>query len=196
MWVLRRGDDSAIFDEDGTVDNKITSVVESGSYSFGSKGSAIKLEGADLWVDNATGGVVSFSTYFHPDQYPVWVGWQDWDINAAYKDCTENMTEPESGGWASLPCITTGTEGVKTYLPQYRPRMSIGAPSDGIVDSVGKPFNYGFEFAARIKWTGRARLKMFRLNARNVPEETYAEVDAIDSTEKEILATCDKQPET
>jgi hypothetical protein len=195
MWMLRRGDDDAIFDEDGTTDNKITSAIETGSYNFGSKGSAVKLEGADLWVDKVTGGVVSFSTYFHPDQYPVWVGWQDWNINAAFKDCTENMTEP-SGGWSTLPCITVGTEGVKTYLPQYRPRMSIGAPSDGIVDSVGKPFNYGFEFAARIKWTGRARLKMFRLNARNVPEETYAEVDAIDSTEKEILATSEKQPET
>jgi hypothetical protein len=192
MWILNRGDDDQIFDKDGATENKITSVVESGSYSFGSKGSAVKLEGADLWVDNVTGGVVSFSSYFHPDQYPVWVSWQDWSINAAYKDCTIMS----SGDWASEACITTGTEGASTYLPQYRPRMSIGAPSDGIVDSVGKPFNYGFEFAARIKWTGRARLKMFRLNARNVPEETYSEVDAIDSTEKEILASCEKQPET
>ena len=192
LWILNRGDSSQIFDEDGDTENKITSIVESGSYEFGSKGSAVKLEGADLWVDNVTGGEVSFSTYFHPDQYPVWVSWQDWSINAAYKDCTIMS----SSDWSSEACITTGTEGVKTFLPQYRPRMSIGAPSDEVVDSVGKPFNYGFEFAARIKWTGRARLKMFRLNARNVPEETYAEVDAIDSTEKEILATCDKQPET
>ena len=191
LWVLNRTDDSQIFDEDGDTENKITSIVESGSYPFGSKGSAVKLEGADLWVDNVTGGVVSFSTYFHPDQYPVWVSWQDWNINAAYKD----STIMSSSDWSSEACITAGTEGAKTYLPQYRPRMSIGAPSDGIVDSVGKPFNYGFEFAARVKWTGRARLKMFRLNARNVPEETYAEVDAIDSTEKEILATCEKQPE-
>ena len=64
-------------------------------------------------------------------------------------------------------------------------------PPAGVVDSVWSTYNYGFEFAARIKWTGRARLKMLRLNARNVPEVPYADVDAIDSTEKTETAICE-----
>jgi hypothetical protein len=69
--------------------------------------------------------------------------------------------------------------------------MSIGEPPAGVADMAGTAYNYGFEFAARIKWTGRARIKMFRLNARNVPEVPYADVDAIDSTEKTLTATCE-----
>ena len=156
----------------------MVSEVESASYNFNVQGGAKKLETADLWVDGVTGGVVSFSTYFHPDQYPAWISWQDWSINAAYKDCQNDASNTD--------CLPVGT-----YLPQYRPRMSIGEPPDGVADMAGAPYNYGFEFAARIKWTGRARLKMFRLNARNVPEVAYAEVDAIDSTEKTLTATCE-----
>ena len=178
MWSLQRGDSKQIADEDGTTENSITSEVETASYNFGVPGGAKKLETADLWVDNVTGGVVSFSSYFHPDQYPAWISWQDWSINAAYKDCHNDST--------NTACLD-----VNTYLPQYRPRMSIGEPPAGVVDSVGSTYNYGFEFAARIKWTGRARLKMLRLNARNVPEVPYADVDAIDSTEKTETAICE-----
>lgn len=178
VWSLQRGGSPQIFDEDGSIENKVVSEVETASYDFNVQGGAKRLETADLWVDGVTGGVVSFSTYFHPDQYPAWISWQDWDINAAYKDCHNDSSNTE--------CLD-----VNTYLPQYRPRMSIGEPPDGVVDIVGVTYNYGFEFAARIKWTGRARLKMFRLNARNVPEVPYADVDAIDSTEKTLTATCE-----
>jgi len=182
LWMLASSNADKIFDEDlvsgDVVDNKITSVLETPSYSFGVPGGAKKLESADLWVDNVTGGSVSFSMQFHPDQYPVWVEWQDWSVNAKYKDCADDDT--------NTTCLD-----VSTYLPQYRPRMRVGMPAEGIIDSSGLPYNYGFEFAARIKWTGKARLKMLRLNARNVPEEPYADIDSIDSTEKSLLATCE-----
>ena len=182
MWALQRGESGQIFDEDGTTDNKVTAEVESSSYVFGVPGGAKQLESADLWVDSVTGGVVSFSTYFHPDQYPAWISWQDWSINAAYKDCGTDVATTCDGGTAYIP---------QTYLPQYRPRMSIGAPPSGSIDSAGHTYNYGFEFAARLKWVGRARIKMFKLNARNVPEVPYAEVDSIDSTQQKITATCE-----
>ena len=182
MWALQRGESDQIFDEDGTTDNKVTAEIESSSYVFGVPGGAKQLESADLWVDSVTGGVVSFSTYFHPDQYPAWISWQDWSINAAYKDCGTDVATTCDGGTAYIP---------QTYLPQYRPRMSIGAPPSGSIDSAGHTYNYGFEFAARLKWVGRARIKMFKLNARNVPEVPYAEVDSIDSTQQKITATCE-----
>jgi hypothetical protein len=69
--------------------------------------------------------------------------------------------------------------------------MRVGAPSEDIIEASGLPYNYGFEFAARIKWTGRARLKMLRLNARNVAEEPYADIDSIDSTAKSLVAVCE-----
>ena len=182
LWTLASSNDDKIFDEDlvddVVVDNKITSVLETPSYNFGVPGGAKRLESADLWVDNVTGGSVSFSMQFHPDQYPVWVTWQDWSVNANYKDCADDDS--------NVTCIEP-----TTYLPQYRPRMRVGAPSEDIIEASGLPYNYGFEFAARIKWTGKARLKMLRLNARNVPEEPYADIDSIDSTAKSLVATCE-----
>ena len=185
LWVLSRGDDNKIFDEDivsSTVsDNKITSTLETPSYRFGTQGGAKKLESADLWVDNVTGGEVTFSMDFHPDQYPVWISWQDWSVNANYKDCA-----PVSAETDPATCLTP-----TTYLAQYRPRMRVGAPSEDIIEASGLPYNYGFEFAARIKWTGKARIKMLKLNARNVTEEPYADIDSIDSTAKSLVAVCE-----
>jgi len=182
LWMLSRSDSDRIFDEDivsSTVsDNKIVSILETPSYKFGVQGGAKKLESADLWVDNVTGGQVTFNMDFHPDQYPVWVSWQDWNVNANYKDCATDDS--------NTTCIDP-----TTYLAQYRPRMRVGAPSEDIIEASGLPYNYGFEFAARIKWTGRARLKMLRLNARNVAEEPYADIDSIDSTAKSLVAVCE-----
>jgi len=182
FWMLNRSDADQIFDEDivsnDVSDNKITSVIETPSYTFGVPGGAKKLESADLWVDNVTGGAVNFSMYFHPDQYPAWVSWQDWEVNANYKDCASDDS--------NTTCIDP-----TTYLPQYRPRMRVGAPSETVIEASGLPYNYGYEFAARIKWTGKARIKMLRLNARNVPEEPYADVASNDSTAKSIAVVCD-----
>ena len=67
--------------------------------------------------------------------------------------------------------------------------MRLGTPTDAEEPAVGKPFIYGWEFAARLKWTGHARVKLFRLNARETQEEPYANVD-IDSEAKAIACDC------
>jgi hypothetical protein len=74
-------------------------------------------------------------------------------------------------------------------MQQYRPRMRLGMPSEAEEPATGKPFNYGWEFAARLKWTGHARVKLFRLNARETQEEPYADVN-IDGTSKAIACDC------
>jgi len=69
--------------------------------------------------------------------------------------------------------------------------MRIARPPDTEEPSAGKRFNYGWEFAARIKWKGHGRIKLFRLNAREVQEEPYADVINQDSSSYGIACNCD-----
>lgn len=190
LWELLPDNSPDIFDTDYNttsyepIYNKVTSEVETGSYKFGQMGAAKILESADLWVDEVTGGVVTFDVDYRPDQYPIWQDWQEFSVNAKHQDCGTDV---------STTCPDGSTTGYvpQTYLPQYRPRLTIGAPPDGTEDATGTPFNYGWEFATRIRWSGCARLKMLRLNARETQEQPYAEPDAIDSTAKTIAAECE-----
>jgi len=173
IWELTSdGDEIEDTDVDSsgvTTANKITSEIETASFDFGQLGAAKQLESGDLWVDEVTGGTVTFHADFHPDQYPCWVSWQDWSVIAEYQasDC----------------------QSLVDYQKQYRPRMRLGFPSDTEEPATGKPFNYGWEFAARLKWTGHARIKLFRLNARETQEEPYADVNN-DGTSKAIACDC------
>jgi len=168
IWELTNDGDQ-IEDIDGTTEHKITSELETPSFDFGTTGSAKMLESGDIWMDEVTGGTVTFHADFHPDQYPCWVSWQDWSVIAEYQ---------------SSDC-----ESLVDYQKQYRPRMRLGMPSQVEEPATGKPFNYGWEFAARLKWTGHARLKLFRLNSREAQEEPYANVD-MDGTAKAIACDC------
>lgn len=194
MWELLPDNSPSIFDEDydtggGSTDgepiyNKITSAIESGSYNFGQLGAAKNLESADLWIDKVTGGANTFSMYFRPDQYPMWVSWQSFSVDAKFQDCGTDV---------SMTCPDNSTTGYipQTYLPQYRPRLRVGMPSETIEEASGKPFNYGWEFAVRISWTGSSRVKMLRIGCRETQEEPYQEVDAIDSATKSLAVECD-----
>ena len=152
----------------------ITSVIETPSFSFGEIGASKILESGDLWVDSVAGSV-TFTTHFRPDQYPCWVGWQTWSVAAeeclTVEDC-EDVCAPEL---------------------QYRPRMRIARPSDEIEEATKKPYNYAWEFSARIQWKGHARLKLFRLNVRETQEESFSDVINTNPTEYKIECDC---PET
>jgi hypothetical protein len=173
MWELRQDADE-IFDVDldgsgDALNQKITAQIETPSFNFGTPGSAKELESADIWMDELTGGTITFDVDFHPDQYPCWIDWQDWDVIAEYTAAVcDSFVDAEV---------------------QYRPRMRIGRPTDDAEPAVDKRFNFGWEFAARIKWKGQGRLKLFRLNARTVQEEPYADV-LIDGTSKVIACDC------
>lgn len=173
LWEIMRDDSLVIDDVDivggENVNNEITAEIETPSFDFNQIGAAKILESADLWVDNLTGGTVTFNADFHPDQYPCWVSWQNWSV----------ISESSSGNCDDLV----------DYQRQYRARMRLGTPSSAEEPAVGKPFNYGWEFAARLKWTGRARVKLFRLNCRETQEEPYADVN-IDGTSKAIACDC------
>lgn len=173
LWEIMRDDSLVVDDVDivggENVNNEITAEIETPSFDFNQIGAAKILESADLWVDNLTGGTVTFNADFHPDQYPCWVSWQNWSV----------ISESSSDNCNDLV----------DYQRQYRARMRLGTPSSAEEPAVGKPFNYGWEFAARLKWTGRARVKLFRLNCRETQEEPYADVN-IDGTSKAIACDC------
>ena len=172
IWELKNDGDH-IEDKDyssgDAVYQKISSEIELPSFDFGQAGASKELASADMWVDEVSGGRVDFHCDFHPDQYPCWIDWQDWHVIAEYQasDC----------------------ESLIDYQKQYRPRMRIGRPPETDEPAAGKRMNYGWEFAARVKWKGHARLKMFRLNALETQEEPYADVN-IDSTAKAIACDC------
>jgi len=149
--------------------HKVSCELEFPSFNFNQPGAAKELEAADLWVDELTGGTTDFHMDFHPDEYPCWVRWQDWSVTAEVTsdDCQSFVDNQR----------------------QYRPRMRVGRPPDTEEPATGKRFNYGWTFSARLKWTGHARIKMVRMNAREVQEEPYQNVN-IDSTSKSISCDC------
>ena len=151
------------------VDSRITSELETPSFDFGQMGASKELVSADMWVDELS-GTVDFHADFHPDQYPCWVSWQDWAVTS------------QSG--------PSDCDSLIDYKKQYRPRMRIARPPDTEEPAAGKRFNLGWEFAARLKWKGRARLKLFRLNAIEVVEEPFADVVNQDSTSHGIACNC------
>jgi hypothetical protein len=174
VWELMVDDGTVIKDTDVASDgtetgNKITAELETPSFDFNQIGAAKILESADLWVDQLSGGTTTFHADYHPDQYPCWVNWQDWSVTA------------ES---SSSSC-----DDLVQYEKQYRPRMRLGTPDNAEEPAVSKPFNYGWEFAARLKWKGHARIKLFRLNTRETQEEPYADVN-IDADSKAVSCDC------
>lgn len=178
LWeMLGDGDDveDVDYDSGDPVEEKINCEVELPSFDFGQPGAAKELESADMWVDRCTGGTVTFHTDYHPDQYPCWISWQDWSIIA------ESTIRDESG---------VCSESFADYQKQYRPRMRIGRPADMEEPAAGKRMNYGWEFAARVKWTGHARMKMFRINCRETQEEPYSDVVNQDATAHAIACDC------
>lgn len=152
----------------GIIRIPIESEIQSRSFSFEALFMAKSLESADLWIDEVS-GTVNFHVDFHPDQHPCWQGWHNWSVVAEFspEDCS-SLVE---------------------YQKQYRPRMRIGRPTDADEPAAGKRMNYGWEFAVRIKWAGRARLKMFRMNARHIDEEPYS--DVVTSTAGSHAISCD-----
>jgi hypothetical protein len=176
IWELagpRQGRHDADTSDGGTTWSYtgITSVIETPSFSFGEIGSAKKLESGDLWVDSVA-GEVTFTTHFRPDQYPCWVGWQTWSVSA------EECLTVEDCNDVCAPKL------------QYRPRMRIARPTDEIEEATKKPYNYGWEFSARLEWKGHARLKLFRFNVRETEEESYSDVINANPTQYKIDCDC------
>lgn len=161
IWEMQPTDptgESNLFDNGSC---PIVSVIETGSYDFGTKTKRKKLIGAELWFDQLRGST-NFDFKWLPEQYPFWLDWQ-------------NFTESDGG-----LCFTTNplTNALTCQVPintplQYRSRLQLQAPDyqpDNI--EVDYPFDVGYDLRFRVAWTGQARIKGLRVHAYALEDET------------------------
>lgn len=141
----------------------VTSLIETGSYNYGQLTRLKKLIAADIFIDQMQ-GQVNFNFKFLPEQYPFWTDWQAF--------------EESDGGICSLPDPLNGTCQVPATVPtQYRSRLRLQQPPDSMDNSeTDYPMDVGYDFRFRIEWTGRVRIKGFRVHGYLQEEETTGEV--------------------
>lgn len=168
LWEISKNNR---FDYNGDqTEVRIASYIETKSMDFpfgittqGSDAMQLKrLEMAEMFVDDLFGSV-SFTVKYRPDQAPDWYSWHSWSESVTHKDC-------------STPQCTYGTNASLTCRsPNYRARMRLPVPSDACETGQTKLSRFGYEFQARIEWTGSARIKKFRAQAQETQEENYGD---------------------
>lgn len=164
-------DDS--FDKDtSNNETQISSYIETRAYNFQQNRQLKRLDSADLWVDKLAGSV-TFDLDFRPDQYPCWFDWIAFVEAAKDRQCDADIGDTCS--WV-------------TYQPQYRPRIRIPQPNPTDEAGAVKPSIMGYEFQAKLSWTGKARLKALRINSLVVPEDVYGDAPTASPIEQSI--TC------
>lgn len=135
---------------------RIASVVETRSMDFGSRFELKGLDGAELFIDDVQ-GLVDFNLKFRPDQYPCWVDWQSWEECNVVSKCD-----------AECPDLAN-------YKPGYRPSLIMPKPPETCLTNVCRPADSGYQFQVRLAWTGKARIRGFRLAALRKLDNLNAE---------------------
>lgn len=163
VWELTRSDS---FDNNGVTDEPIEWSFETKNFDFakanqGAASAAMeqkRLDGADLWVDSMF-GEVTCSAMYRPDNQPLWNEWCSWSDCADSEDCADGIN-----------CH------VPTQLnPQVRVRVALTTPPDSPDTLNGTFYRSGFEFQARITFTGKLVLRKMRLFASENSEEFYGQ---------------------
>lgn len=84
MWELT---ENAIFDyPQGVGAQRIKSILETRSFSFGSPSEQKRMIRADFWLSDIT-GQVDVNVYWRPDQYPCWRPWHNFTRCALTDNC-------------------------------------------------------------------------------------------------------------
>jgi hypothetical protein len=127
-------------------DNRITWIVETGSYHWNYPFGFKELAGLDLWFDKLF-GTVDFEVYFRPDQYPCWILWNRWQECAARNEC-EDPDPP-------LPCDYPE----QIYREQYRSMVNLPLPPGTCEATNGRPVNLAYSFQIKIVVKGWGRIR-------------------------------------
>jgi hypothetical protein len=145
----------------GDTGGPITSNIISRSMNFKTPYNEKRLHGADAWISDVAEPVSMTATY-RPDQLPDFSPWQTVNFNA--------VGDPAAQDPGFVP----------TIRPGFSPRRSFKKPPD-----IGDPLNTkrivrrGYEYQVKLQWTGRARLRRFRLHAIDETENTKATIPAV-----------------
>ena len=130
----------------------IESSVDSRSFTYQTQYNSKQLTMAEVFVDEIVGSV-DFALSYRPNQYPCWVPWKNWTVCAAVPDCVD---QGKINGVCTQPVF---------QALQYRPRMEIGPPPNQCDPSLDTVLSRGYEFQARLAWTGQARVRAVNLFA-------------------------------
>lgn len=103
-----------------------------------------RIESVEIWVDQIR-GVVDFTLYYKPDQYPCWVEW-----GRTQSVCSEYQTCDGDEILCTIPTVKR---------PTFKTRLNFGQPLDEDMDVDDKPSRIGYEFQLRLDWLGHCRIR-------------------------------------
>jgi hypothetical protein len=156
LWELTRdlGTDT---DGDGDT-SRIERVIETPALDFHNSAEQKLLEACEVWVDKLR-GVVDFTLYYRPDEYPCWFAWKHWQVCATIERCASDAVDG---------CLTG-----LNLKPQFRTRISGQRPPDNSITSNGQPSRLGYTFQFRLEINGQCEVKALRMLAGRIQETTF-----------------------
>ncbi len=171
-WV-RNGDGNNELWEIGTTsgfDNKdarIPSFIETRAM-FGREPTASpltlkRIESVEIYVDNIK-GVVDFTLFYKPDQYPCWIEWgSSQSVCSDYRTC-----DSDSDGTCQDPVVKR---------PTFKTRLNFGQPPDEDLDVDSKPARLGYEFQVRLQWIGHCEVRKGLVRMTQRDDEMFPAVE-------------------
>lgn len=156
LWEMQRDafrDTNAV----GVV-TRVSRVIEGPRLDFQNRVEQKLLEGVEIWADHIH-GIVDFTLYYRPDEYPCWFPWKHWQVCAKDESCVADAV----AGCALNPNLKE----------QFRSRMSGLRPPDNVIPSTGQPSRMGYSFQYRLEIVGEAEITAIRMLATRVTEPSF-----------------------
>lgn len=151
FWELSS---SIVFDH---YDNRIEWYIEFPAFNFGKELDLKKLIGGELWFDLLRSEAV-FTLDYRPDGHVCWFPWHTWTV------CTDTNLDP----------LVQAIESVTPYTRvSYRQTQSFPKPKADCAQPSSRPTTIGYQFQARLKIKGAARVRGFFLHAEPVERKLY-----------------------
>jgi hypothetical protein len=111
-----------------------------------------QLVNGEIMVDKLV-GLVNFSVFWKPDQFPCWTLWHQWS------ECS----------------IQNTGKAADNNKPGFKPRMGLGSPSSSPCDSfTNRPLNQGFNFQVKVIVVGQCEIIGMRFGAVVLPQPTFS----------------------
>jgi len=119
-----------------------------------------RLYGGDLWLDDIRSDV-NVTVDYRPDQHPNWSRWTE-------------LAEVSPVGSHQATTIA----GVPTTRNNFVPRKRLKKPiTEPDCDFTGRAMDRGYEFQARVRWTGHTAIRKFRMHMKQLTENAKGECD-------------------
>lgn len=175
LWeILKEGD----FDN---TDQRITSVIESRSMSFGNPIEMKRIKAFELYVENAKGTVI-IGLKWRPDSYggrdtPCWFDWRTGEICVTKEDC--DFSDDED------------CHALRVYRPGHRTRLGFGTPPDVCEPLDNKPARLGYDHQIRLSWMGKMGIRKFVVKCEGISETEYPPCLPVEGSSQSVKAILD-----